>query len=89
MTAKRGDIADLPNWPRGLSLEQAAAYAGFSVATFRLRVPVAPIRAGCRVIYDRAEIDRWFDSQREAGQGAPTGKAWLKALKDAHAAQGR
>ena len=38
MSGPKLALADLPNWPRLLSAEQAAAYVGVSVNTFMGRV---------------------------------------------------
>ena len=51
MTARRSDLSDLPNWPRLLSREQAAAYVGISVPTLESRVGdlfPKPVRIGRR-----------------------------------------
>lgn len=61
MTARREDISTLPNWPRGLSREQAAAYLGVSAETFRRHVGIAPRRIGTRCVWDRLDLDIWFD----------------------------
>jgi hypothetical protein len=61
VTARRGDIADLPDWPRGLSLEQASAYVGVSGGTFRRHVKIAPREIGGRLVWDRHQLDAWFD----------------------------
>lgn len=62
MTARRVDIADLPDWPALLGAEQAAAYCGISRNTFELLVdkgrfpgPVKlPIR---RKLWQRTALD--------------------------------
>jgi excisionase family DNA binding protein len=52
----------LPNWPRLLSEEVAAAYLSVSKSTFRRWVEAgkfpAPIREGRRVLWDRHLIDQ-------------------------------
>ncbi len=80
MTARKAAIADLPDWPRGLSLEQAAAYLGMSAGHFTAHVAVQPIKVGSRIIYDREQLDRWFDSQREGGQSSGQRSRWLERL---------
>lgn len=50
----------LPEWPRLMSIEQAAAYIGLSPTTLRERGP-EPKRVGSRVLYDRKDLDRWAD----------------------------
>jgi hypothetical protein len=68
VTARRVDMSDLPNWPRGLSGEQAAAYVGVSIPTFLAEVELGiwpgPRRGGLRggrKIWDRVAIDRCYD----------------------------
>lgn len=68
-------LGDMPNWPRFLSEEQAAAYVGLSVNTFRARIgkpwPQA-VRMGRRKLYDRAAIDRVADRLSEPAEQDPT-----------------
>lgn len=80
MTARRADIADLPAWPRGLSLEQAAAYVGVTPPTFAKHVRVTPIRIGGRVLYDRTAIDRWLDDAATGGNPDASNDQWLERL---------
>jgi hypothetical protein len=64
VTAKRSDLADLPDWPRLLSREQAAAYCGVSGARLdRLLpgLPAVPAEIG-RVLFDRRLIDKRLDA---------------------------
>lgn len=60
MTAARRDLADLPYWPLGLSLEQAAAMLGVSEDLFSRTCPVIPVRLGSRKLYDRDKVSAWF-----------------------------
>lgn len=67
MTAQKSDMAALPNWPRCLSREQAAAYVGVSPGTFDKEVaaglwPPGQVR-GRRVLWDRRLIDRAQDER--------------------------
>ena len=65
MTAARSDLRDLPDWPRLLSREQAAAYVGVSVGMLESRIGdpfPAPIRIGGRKLYDRRALDKAVDS---------------------------
>ena len=65
MTAARSDLRDLPDWPRLLSREQAAAYLGVSVTMLESRIGdpfPAPIRMGGRKLYDRRALDKAVDS---------------------------
>jgi hypothetical protein len=68
MTTRRADIQDLPDWPRGLSLEQAAAYVGVSPPVFLKEVkedkwPPGDRRGqkATRLVWDRRAIDRCYD----------------------------
>ena len=57
--------AALPNWPRLLSVELAAAYVGVSKTTFLVGVGNTwprPIRHGKRALWDRARLDRTVDA---------------------------
>ena len=81
MTARREDIADLPNWPRLLSKAQAAAYVGLSEPAFTYRVgkelPSA-CNIGNRKLWDRREIDDAID--RLTGIDAPSSEKLLGRL---------
>ncbi|WP_417733143.1 helix-turn-helix domain-containing protein [Rosistilla oblonga] len=61
MVAKVTDLAPLPNWPRLMSPDQAAAYLGMTAETMRKYIPVEPSPYGKRVLYDRAAIDKYLD----------------------------
>jgi len=50
-----------------LNAEQAAAYLGVSVNTFRAHVKVAPVKIGSSVRFDRRELDRWARLQKPSG----------------------
>lgn len=53
--------AALPGWPRLMGVEMAAAY--LSIGTTSLRDSgIEPRRHGRRVLYDRADLDRWADA---------------------------
>ncbi len=73
MTASIESLRNLPDWPRWLSPEQAAAYVGVSENRFRYEVdqgvwPQAQERGGRRV-FDRVLLDAASDriSGIEAG----------------------
>lgn len=55
-----GQRVALPDWPRLMSVEMAAAYLSRSVTTIRERGP-HPKRDGRSVLYDRVDLDRWAD----------------------------
>ncbi len=71
-------------WPRGLSCERAAAYAGVSPNTFLAEVEKGlwpkPETRGHRKIWDRHRIDRAWDRQHE-----PEGDPLMEALNDREA----
>ena len=74
MTAARADLRDLPDWPRLLSREQAAAYLGVSVNMLESRAGnmwPEPIRVGKRKLWDRKAIDHALDLV--SGFAAPSG----------------
>ncbi len=67
MPASRDGLAGLPDWPRRLSREQAAAYVGLSPTTFDIDVAAGrlpqPLQRGRRKLWDRAAIDHKLDSE--------------------------
>lgn len=84
MVAQLADLVGLPDWPRLLSREQAAAYCGMSPPSFNEHVKVKPLSFGRRRLYDRRDLDAWIDSRRETR----TGVDWLAAYDDHHAPSG-
>lgn len=59
------DRLALPDWPRWMPIDLAAAYLGVSANTFR-GWGIVPIERGRRVLYDRRSLDAYAD--RESGQ---------------------
>ena len=60
------NAAALPDWPRILRAELAAAYCGVSEGTFRTMVkdglyPNPVIKRGGIVAWDKAQIDKFID----------------------------
>lgn len=53
--------AALPDWPRLMPLDMAAAYVGLKRTCFEAHGP-APKRVGRRKLYDRHDLDRWADA---------------------------
>lgn len=51
----------LPDWPRLMDVELAAAYLGIGASTLRERGPAAR-HVGRRALYDRKDLDRWADA---------------------------
>ena len=83
------DRPTLPNWPRGLREELAAAYVGLGVSTWRAQVDAGgapkPVRLTTnRQVWLRDDLDRWLDSK--AGRtghiqaAADPGAEWMEAL---------
>lgn len=70
--------ADLPDWPRRMDAETAAAYLNIGESTLREGWPrgryPAPIRDGKRVLWDRRVLDAWADLT--AGLVEPALKPW-------------
>lgn len=65
----------LPNWPAALRQNEAAAYCGLSVETFKAVCPVKPISftqstRGHR--YRRAALDEWLASLDPNGTSSPS-----------------
>jgi hypothetical protein len=63
-----------PYWPAALRLDQAAAYSGLCVETFKAKCPVKPIEftqstRGHR--YLRAGLDAWLSSLDPNAQSSP------------------
>ncbi|CCC96863.1 hypothetical protein [Azospirillum baldaniorum] len=60
-------MAGLPDWPRCLSRDQAAAYVGVSPGKFDQEVadgiwPSGETRGG-RILWDRVLLDKWQDER--------------------------
>lgn len=79
------DRASLPNWPRLMSIDLAAAYLSRSPTVIRDRGP-EPKRDGRSVLYDRKDLDRWADrlgeqplnSIEEEQESAEIERRWLE-----------
>ncbi len=52
--------AALPDWPRLMPLDTAAAYFGVSANTFR-SLGIVPRNIGARVLFDRRDLDLFAD----------------------------
>jgi hypothetical protein len=76
----------LPYWPAALRLDQAAAYVGLSVDTFKEVCPIKPIHftqstRGHR--YLRASLDNWLVSLDQNGpNSAPTRRRIAERIGD-------
>jgi len=73
-TPERVERPPLPFAPKGLSRLEAARYVGVSTTTFdemvRERLMPRPKAVGTRVLWDRAQIDLFFEAlpERESSQ---------------------
>ncbi|MFZ2869361.1 helix-turn-helix transcriptional regulator [Zavarzinia sp.] len=78
MVARVEDIGRLPDWPRMLSRDQAAAYLGVSVGTFTREVAAGqwpqPLDRGRRKTWDRFALDRTLDERMGVAFGAAGGE---------------
>lgn len=55
----------LPDWPAALRLDQAAAYSGLSVDTFKVKCPIKPVsftKSARGQRYLRTSLDSWLAS---------------------------
>lgn len=78
MTAAKIKPGDLPNWPRLLSREMAAAYVGVSPNAFdAFRIPA--LKIGTRRLYDRIALDQWVDDRIDAPQNDGS-QSWMERV---------
>lgn len=89
----RAPLAELPFWPRFLSLEEAARYVGVSPAVFAEEVKEGlwpqPLRRGSRggrLTWDRIALDQWADRASSAKEGVAEPAATGPAYSDQSAA---
>ena len=70
----------LPNWPRLLSVEEAASYVGLSATTFRERVLAGtypqPMRDGKRTLWCRRALDAAVDARVGIVAASRPGEGW-------------
>ncbi len=72
--------AALPDWPRLLSRDDAAAYVGGSPTVLR-EIGAVPLRFGNRVLYDRWDIDDRLNHRTGRGaSAAPSAAEFLDLL---------
>jgi predicted DNA-binding transcriptional regulator AlpA len=83
MVAALKDISGLPDWPRLLSREQAAAYCGISPTLFDALVKTGtlpgPIEWGARRLWDRKAVDQVLN--RVSGIVGPGATDMINDLK--------
>lgn len=94
MVASRADLEGLPDWPRGMSADQAAAYVGESKTLFLEKVSrrqwPQPRQEGRRAIWDKALLDLSYN--RTSGldiQSAPELDEFEEAARGYHQNAGR
>ena len=61
---------------RMLNAHQSAEYLGVSLQWFRNEMPVAPIKLGDSIRWDRKALDQWVDGQTKSTANM-TGDEWL------------
>lgn len=77
----------LPEWPRGLNVDYAAAYVGLSRSTWEslVRHGTAPsairLTVGRRV-WLREDLDGWLDKQAGRSNDNAEPNDWLSSLAD-------
>lgn len=85
MTAPRLKPDNLPNWPRLLTLDLAAAFVGQSPNAFEADIPAiwpAAVPGLRRKVWDREELDAAID--RIQGLGAKSGGATKEQRREAY-----
>lgn len=60
MTTAKLPPNEMPDWPRLLSRNLAAAYLGISPNMVN-GLPIPPLKVQGRTLYDRKALDRWVD----------------------------
>lgn len=74
MTAR---AAALPNWPRALRAEMAAAYLGMSEASFRRHVAIKPVQLAPGITaWLREDLDGWLDARAGRVAGSQELNPW-------------
>lgn len=84
---------DLPNWPRGLSEQLAAAYVGLSQSTFRTewragRAPKPVQLTAGRQIWLLDLLDRWLDAKAGQTNDVPIARQMADLVSEWDAACG-
>lgn len=78
-------LADLPDWPRLLSLKEAARYVGEPVTSFKKAIGdlwPEPIQRGGRKLFDKDALDRAVDRlshERPTSSAKKIGEGWGRA----------
>lgn len=72
---------ELPDWPRLMNADLAAAYCGgVSIPHFIKHCPVAPRKFGSRKLWDRKQIDAWLDEEIAIDDPRQTTEYWLDQI---------
>ena len=85
-------MTETPYWPAALRLDQAAAYSGLCVETFKAKCPVRPIEFTQSTRghgYLRAALDAWLSSLDPNAQASPTGRRIGEKINGGQGAAGR
>lgn len=85
MTQRRPALDSLPDWPRLMARDIAAAYCGVSANNIERIFNVAPVRLNARrVLYDRRDLDAAIERLKGNGYAAdPIMEAVRNAGKNA------
>ena len=69
---------------RMLRTDEAAAYCGLSVNSFKQYIRIAPVNFGQSVRYDKKTLDAWLDTKSPSEP--QTGDDWLGKLDEGQSA---
>ena len=89
--ARKLALADLPDWPRVLSRDEAARYCGIAVSTLDReidegRMPPSRWITTNRRGWDRRQLDAWIDRKFASGPPARHDEEEDPFLRGPHAA---
>jgi hypothetical protein len=79
VTARKATAADLPDWPRLLGRDKAAAYLDMSPNMLDT-LPLVPVKIGTRRLYDRRSLDRLVDNLSGGAESSLSASQWLDKL---------
>lgn len=81
----------LPYWPAALRLDQAAAYSGLSVDTFKKVCPIKPVsftESARGERYLRTRLDEWLASL-DPNKQSSSGRRFGERINGGHGEAGR
>jgi hypothetical protein len=96
--------SELPDWPRRMAAQLAAAYIGVSPSKFLAGVKAgrypAGVEDGGNRLWYRSDLDRWLDQARDQAAASPAGEeppadeddtdaAMMEAIRAGNQAQAR